>query len=248
MDDEIDYIYEEDQVDYDINDGTEDYGNSYSLKRKNTSVAIVLPHELSKIREKLISECCEATSLDRDEAITVLIHYKWNIDKVSQEWFEDVDGNRKKFGLDLDDAAVQKLNNIKIENNNVYCSVCYCEINKSDSFALKCGHCFCDDCWKQHIYSKLEDIFCCLYATCLQKGCNLRIPESAFEKYLKYDKFNLEIFEKIVLRNFTESNANLKWCPRDCGKCVKTEVHSNREIECECLFVYCFSCLRDGHR
>lgn len=248
MDDEINYNYDDDLLDYEVNDGTEDYTNSYNFKRQITSTAIVLPHELSRIREKLISECCETTSLDRDDAITVLMYYKWNIDKVSQEWFEDVDANRKKFGLDLDDNALKELDKMQIEKNSSFCLVCYCEINDNDSFALKCGHRFCHDCWRQHVYSNLEDIFCCLYSTCMQKGCNLRIPESVFQKYLKGDKKNLERFDKIVLRNFTESNSNLKWCPRDCGKCVKTEVHSNKEIECECLFVYCFSCLREGHR
>ncbi len=137
---------------------------------------------------------------------------------------------------------------MQIEPDAKICFVCYCDLDESNSFALKCGHRFCHECWKHYVYSKLEDIFCCLYSTCMQKGCNFRIPESVFEKYLKEDKGSLERFDKIVLRNFTESNANLKWCPRDCGKCVKTEVHSNREIECECLFVYCFSCLREGHR
>jgi len=246
--DEIDYSNDYDQIDYEVDEGTEDYSNKLALQRKNTSISILLPNELIKIRERLIKDCCEATSLNRDDAITVLIFYKWNLDKVNQEWFEDVDENRKNFGMDLSDKSKKELEQKNVETNSKFCLVCFIDLDQSNSFKLACGHNFCDDCLKQFINTKIEDVFCCLFSTCMQQNCNLRIPESIFEKYLKDNKTNMEKFEKIVLRNFTESNSDLKWCPKDCGKCVRTENHSSMEIECECFFVYCFSCLREGHR
>ncbi len=248
MEDEIDYNYEDENINYDLCDYKDDDYNLNALQRKNTTTLIIHPNEIIKLREKLIKDCCEETFLDRNDAITVLMNYKWNMDKVNQLWFEDIEGNRKKFGLDSDEESKKQLAKMKVEINTNYCLVCYSDVDSTNSFKLNCGHTFCDDCWKGNIETLLEDVFCCLYSTCMQKSCNLRIPESVFENYLITNKDNLKKFDKIVLRNFTESNSDLKWCPRDCGNCIRTEVHYNKEIECECSFVYCFSCLREGHR
>lgn len=246
MDDDIEYGNEE-EYNYNL-DEESDYYENHDLIKKNSNVLIVTTEQLKNLREKLISECCETTSLDRDDAIIVLINYKWDLYKVNQEWFNDVDKHRMDFGIDVSDYSRKKLQKSMIETKTSYCLICYSDTYENNAFSLKCSHQFCDDCWKGYVNSKLEDIFCCLFSTCPQKDCNLIVPESVFEKYIQDDSQNKKRFEQILLRNFSEQNLNIKWCPKDCGKCISSEVHYNQEIECECKYVYCFSCLREGHR
>jgi len=214
------------------------------------SYNIVHLNELSSVRNNLIEEYIDQTCVERDEAITALIHYKWNLDKINDDWYNDVEGNRKNFGIDQDQNSLKELAKERVKINSNYCLICYSSVdnkNKTDCSALKCNHVFCIDCWKDFINIKLDDYFCCLYSTCPQKGCNLKIPESLFIKCLKNEKINNERYEKIVLRNFTENNINIKWCPKDCGRCSRTDAHANQEIICGCKNVYCFNCLQEGH-
>jgi hypothetical protein len=51
-------------------------------------------------REKIIKEAMEKLFLERNEAILVMIYYEWNLDKLDN-WYEDVDQNRIKAGLEL---------------------------------------------------------------------------------------------------------------------------------------------------
>lgn len=268
MEDEIDYNYndeEEQNVHYsqtpntDQNNDLNCQGSSDLYYDTNDNLDIINPlsytivhqNELSSVRNKLITEFIDQTCVDRDEAIIALIDYKWNLDKINDDWYNDVDGNRRKFGIDQDENSVKQLAKEKVKSGTNFCLICYSPVDnksKKDWYALKCGHVFCNDCWKDFIVNKLDDYFCCLYSTCPQKGCNLKVPESQFAKSLKGDKANNERYEKIVLRNFTENNINVKWCPKDCGRCSRTDAHANQEISCGCKYVYCFNCLREGHR
>ena len=222
------------------------YEENFQDLTNEKNFQIVHLNEISNLRENLISKCCESTALTRDEAILVLIQYKWNIDRIDDDWFNDVDENRQKFGIDLDKPSKLKLLKLNVNNYSNICLVCESNLEESDNFSLKCGHNLCNFCWTEFIKSKIDDIFCCVYSTCPQQGCNIKIPESVFLKFMTKDY--KEKYDKIVLKNFTENNTDIRWCPSDCGCCVSSEEHSNKEITCDCKYVFCFSCLREGHK
>jgi len=114
-------------------------------------------------------------------------------------------------------------------------------------FSLSCKHFFCGDCWKGHLESKTEDILTLISSTCPQNGCNLICSESIFKKFLTGNYLN--ILNKAIYKNFTDNNADLKWCPTpNCGICIKCTNHSTKEIECECKAVFCFTCGKESHR
>jgi len=247
---EDDYLYEEE--DYEIN-----YEPDESDLLPQESFSIVKLDDLNNLREKIIKEFIEKTYMERDDSIIALINYKWNLDKINDDWYNDVEGNRKKFGIDVDENNSKELEKENIEKNSNYCLICFSEFEKDPKnpnnflkFSLKCNHNFCEECFKEYLIDKLDDYYCCLYSTCPQKGCTLKIPESLFYKFLNENPNLKKKFDKIVLRNFTENNVDIKWCPNptDCGRCVRTDSHFNREITCDCNYVYCFSCLREGHR
>ena len=51
------------------------------------------------------------------------------------------------------------------------------------------------------------------------------------------------------MKNFTESNSDIKWCPNpNCGICIRVPGHGMKEIKCQCGTLFCFKCLRETHR
>jgi ariadne-1 len=95
----------------------------------------------------------------------------------------------------------------------------------------------------------MEDLLTCIFSTCPQKGCNIIVPETVFHKFLiPFPKINSD-YTKSLLKNFTDFNSDIKWCPTpDCGICVRVPGHSMKEIECECKKIFCFACSLEGHR
>jgi len=97
-----------------------------------------------KEREEIINEAIERLGLSDDEAILAMIYLEWKKD-VIDDWYNNLDENRIKSGLELSEETKEKLKNEGIESNGNICLICSNE--KSDSFfALNCGHQFCGEC------------------------------------------------------------------------------------------------------
>lgn len=57
-----------------------------------------------------------------------------------------------------------------------------------------------------------------------------------------------KLYLKGVFLNFTDRNKDLRWCPSPyCDICIQCTSHQ-KEIECECNTVFCFTCCKEGHR
>ena len=191
----------------------------HSLERQ-TSYAIVKSTDLEKLRNNIIGECIDFTCLSQEEATIVLIQYQWNMERIRDQWYEDVDENRKKCGLDLNKNALDELKIKKVKPNNKECYICFTPIDNT-FFALNCNHFFCGDCWTNFLETKLEDILTCISSSCPQQGCNLIVPEKIFRQFINKDKL-LE-FEKSIFKNFTDNNVDIKWCPTpNCGICIRS--------------------------
>lgn len=245
--------------DYDYNEYI-DYTNDYDMSEVNVnklerelSYSILRPSDIDKLRTRIVEDFMEFTSLPKEEATIALIFFQWNIDKIKGAWYDNLEENRKKCGLEADDEARKELEMINkkrggIKDSNL-CRICeVSEIDKT-AHALKCGHKFCSECWEGYIDYKMEDLMTCITATCPQKGCNIVVPETVFYKFLE-DKPSLkEEYQKALFKNFTEYNSDIKWCPNPkCGLCVRVPGHYMKEIECECKQTFCFACGNEGHR
>ncbi len=77
----------------------------------------------------------------------VLRFFRWNVDKINQEWY----GNEEKFriqaGLDFDENLRKKhpeIDNALAHKNGGMCPVMYTEFDEKDDdykpISLKCGH------------------------------------------------------------------------------------------------------------
>jgi ariadne-1 len=131
---------------------------SLSLTRQSSGgYNIVKNSDLESIRNKIINECQEFTCLSHDEATIVLIQFQWNLERIKDQWYEDVEGNMKKYGLDLNKTSQVELAKKKVKPNNRECLVCYSPFDET-FFSLNCRHNFCGDCWSNYLESRLEDI------------------------------------------------------------------------------------------
>jgi ariadne-1 len=230
------------------NDYTNEYEESDALNtpdlslQKTNSYMILKEDQLLKEREKIIKEAMEFISLDRDEAILVLIFFNWSMDNIHDKWFDDVEKNSIKCGIKL----IDNIDNKKLSKSKD-CLICFQPYDTTFK-SLKCNHNFCADCWNEYLSVKIEDFLTCLSSTCPQAGCNLIVTESFFQ-HLLTDKKSKERFNKAVLKNFVGYNSDIKICPGvSCNNSVKCDSYLSKEIKCECGTVFCFKCNKEAHR
>ena len=254
MSDEIDYdpeeYYEQDQDQYDV-DMESNIKEDFNAKHSETGYEFILADQYEKEKDKKIKEFMEFSCLDADDAEIVLINYNWNLDTLNDFWYENLEVNKEKCGIKQSEESIKKCNQFLMKNSIKpgICPVCICEIEKGDEIALKCNHKFCSECFREYLLCSLEDPLLVVSTKCPLKGCNLVVGPSYFLKLFKDIPDKLKLYNKCLIKNFTESNSDLKWCPNPkCGICVNVPGHGMKEIKCECGTVYCFKCLKESHR
>lgn len=264
-----DIEYEPDELDpIDENNDEYDLEKYIQMKKQySKSYTILQLDEMENLRNKLVKDCMEFTYTTKEEATLIMISFEWNISELRDKWYNEIDANRCLAGIDLSKSAIAYLNTRNNKQGGAVCNICELPLAEkaklSTSFALKgtewenhymslsCNHNFCCECWMEYVNSKLDDVFNILTTSCPQYGCNLIIPENViFALVSSYaDEEKLAIMNKAVLKNFTDRNKDMRWCPYpNCGVCVRSICHYGKEIECECGNTFCFSCGKEGHR
>ncbi len=231
----------QEEIDYEI--GDEDLGNQ--ITDENT--VFIQEEDILKEREKMIHEAEEKLFLERPEAILAMIYFEWNLDRLDV-WYEDVDNNRIKAGMDLSPKTKALFKQQGVPENGDSCLTCYEE--KNDTFySLNCGHQFCGDCWFEYLKEKLKNPLGALTTKCQKYGCTCVVPEDVFKKFFANNKALLERLDKAIYKNFINHNDDFNQCPNPkCHFYSKSTMHSAREINCVCGTTYCFKCSKDTHR
>ena len=207
--------------------------------------------EMEKEREKKIEEFIQYSNLSKSKAELVLMNNNWNIDILMNDWYDKQEKIMEISGIAQTKLSKEQLEKYfkthKIKNN--FCLVCEMEIEPGDNICLECNHQFCSDCFKEYLKEKVKDQLTVLATKCPMQYCNFQVPSAYFKKILKERPEELAIYNKCLMRNFTESNSDIKLCPNPkCDVIVKLPGHGMIEVKCHCGKPFCFKCLRDGHR
>ena len=211
----------------------------------------LLKDEIEKERIKKIEEFKEYSSLDLPQAELVLINYNWNIDILNNDWFDKTQKIKESSGLSQTKESKKKIDEFykknKIAPNS--CLICYTEIEEGDQVSLECEHPFCSECFTSYLKQKTTDQLTLLSTHCPLGQCNYIVSHEYFTKLLANDKEALNAYNKCLIRNFTESNSDIKLCPNPkCDVIIKLPGHGMVEIKCQCGMTFCFKCLRESHR
>ena len=247
-------IEEEDEYmdDYNVDDYDQSEPLNLDTGNINSGYNFLLIDEIEKERDKKIEEFIQFSSLSKEEAELILINYNWNIDLLNNDWFDKMEKIKMNSGLAQTPESEQKIKKYfmknKIESNDC-CLICYTEIEEGDDISLKCNHRFCKDCFTDYLKEKLKDQLTVLSTPCPLLGCNFIVTSNIFNKCFQNDKNSLRIYTKCLIRNFMDSNSDIKLCPNPkCDTIVELPGHGMVEIKCQCGYIFCFKCLRESHR
>ena len=194
--------------------------------------------------EMTMNECIRKTKelfcTSEDNAITLLKMYKWNDDKLQQDYFGDDKAVSYKCGL-LPDP-----NNMVLVEDSTFCMICFDTLTKENSDKLVCGHTFCNNCWTMYCQAAVKSGKDCVLTRCPTVGCPIVVPKSIFAKYLTPAMF--PEYWKFICKSFTDENKTMKWCPAPgCKYIALNETLARIDITCKCGKIFCFGCGEETH-
>lgn len=109
------------------------------------------------------------------EATAILLRYsRWNKERLIDQYMEKTEETLENAGLgETAQSHPPRLERVR----GFVCDICCEDGPDLDTFAMKCGHRFCVDCYKQYLSTKIKDEGEAARIRCPGDGCN-RIVDS----------------------------------------------------------------------
>ena len=100
-----------------------------------------------------VEEIKDLLGCKSDDAILILRYFKWDVDKLQNNWFEKMDKLKLQIGLEFDTGIPKKAAYVSASLkslNQGMCQICYSDFDKGTRKAdsMSCGHQFCSGDWK----------------------------------------------------------------------------------------------------
>ncbi|GAV71605.1 IBR domain-containing protein [Cephalotus follicularis] len=247
-----DYISSDDDYyeDYCGDDHDDDVADDTHLQLPNytgPSTKVITKESLLSAQMEDLHRVMDLLSLKEHNALALLIHYRWDVDKVLAVLVEK--GKDELFAeacvtvVEHDDSLSSGL------SSTAMCNICYEDVSVDDVTTMDCGHFFCNDCWTEHFIVKINEGQS-RRIKCMEYKCNA-ICDVAKVRHLVYarDADLAKKFDRFILESYVEDNRRVKWCPSvpHCGNAIRIEDDELCEVECACGLQFCFSCSSEAH-
>ncbi|PHH59150.1 hypothetical protein CDD81_3681 [Ophiocordyceps australis] len=251
--DEISEAEEFDDDDFDEPDP--DFGLSSkdiaSTKRPPHAIAfkVHLPADIERQQDDMVSEVNMILDMRKEDAAILLRYFRWNKERLLEDYMDHPDKVLEAAGLGPHSSTLPKLQVI----SGFVCEICYENGNDVESFAIKCGHRYCSDCYRQYLTQKIRDEGEAARIQCPAEGCG-RIIDSHSLNLLVTGELR-DRYHQLLNRSYVEDKDNFKWCPApDCPNAVECGVRRKDldkivpTVECQCGYRFCFGCPNADHQ
>ncbi|XP_005089037.1 uncharacterized protein LOC101852582 [Aplysia californica] len=169
--------------------------------------------------------------------------------EISKLRFTELEQNTDLFSMTLSQLGSSG------EDYDIFCQICYESVTPSHVDSLpgtaltKCGHVFCNECWKTHIRTRMTDG--AVKILCPGYDCDVTVgPVTLLSLIHSSEVAQLLQRQK---EDEVETSENSKWCPNPtCGRVIKMETKAitpdmTYDVSCACGFNVCFVCLGSAH-
>ncbi|XP_071935489.1 probable E3 ubiquitin-protein ligase ARI2 isoform X1 [Coffea arabica] len=221
--------------------------DSHWMPFKGPSSKVITKESLLAAQKEDLRRVMEVLSLQEHHARTLLIHYRWDVEKVLAILVEK--GRALLFAEAGVTVGENKDSDMPGSSSTVLCNVCIEEFPGNEVTSMDCGHCFCNNCWTEHFIVKINEGQS-KRIRCMAHKCFAICDETVIRNLVSKRHPDLaEKFDRFLLESYIEDNKMVKWCPSvpHCGNAIRVEDDEFCEVECSCSLQFCFNCLSEAH-
>eukprot|EP01132_Coremiostelium_polycephalum_P010269 gene10269-12596_t len=200
---------------------------------------VVQSDDLIKSALTEIQKITEVTETSPYAATLMLLHFKWNSNRLLERYYEDPDKVKQQSGV----PKVEK-STVLADVNGQDCMICGDELNSKNGCYLSCNHYACTGCWAQYLTIKIKEGES-IGITCTGYKCPIVVPDYFISRVVP------EMYSKYLERlaqTFVDKNPNMRWCPAPgCGNALKADSALETVAQCSCGYRICFKCNQEAH-
>jgi ariadne-1 len=171
--------------DDDVDDGDDVYeSQDKSVKPGSFSFEVdhhsLSPRDIENAQTSLIKEVKDVLGQPPESTAILLRYFRWNRERLIEQYMDDQPEVLEAAGLGTDASSAAKLSKVP----GFECEICYSNAPDALTFALKCDHRFCVDCYRQYVEGKVKNDAEAARIKCPGDGCNRIIDSKSLEVLL----------------------------------------------------------------
>ncbi|KAI1807456.1 ring finger protein [Daldinia bambusicola] len=224
-----------------------------SDKKKGMSFDITYkvytPRDIEHQQEEMINEVNMILEMRKEDAAILLRHFRWNKERLIEDYMDNPTKVLEAAGLGPSSSAPPKLEVIP----EFACDICCEDEEGLLSFAMKCGHRYCVDCYRQYLTQKIREEGEAARIQCPAEGCHRIIDARSLDLLVTADLAGR--YQELLNRTYVEDRDSLKWCPApDCENAVECPIKKKDldkvvpTVACACGNRFCFGCILSDHQ
>jgi ariadne-1 len=141
------------------------------------------PKDIDAAQEALINEVKDVLGQPPESTAILLRYYRWNKERLLDAYMERQDDVLEAAGLGDDNEGPARIQTVP----GFCCDICFDDDADMATFALKCGHRFCLDCYTKYLTSKIKDEGEAARIKCPGEACNRIVDSKSLELLLAED-------------------------------------------------------------
>ena len=134
------------------------------------------PEEIQKQQDDQVNEV-KGVLGQSSEATAILLRYmRWNKERLIDAFLQEPEKLLDAAGVESDSSPL-----IIEKVNNFTCDICCEDSDDMETYALKCGHRYCVDCYTHYLSSKIRDEGEAARIQCPTRKCNRIVDAKSLE-------------------------------------------------------------------
>lgn len=146
---------------------------SPSRKAYEVDFQVYSPAEVQSHQDKQINEVSAVLGQPSEATAILLRHLRWNKERLIDAYMDNPEALLEEAGLGPDTLQIPTTKVIP----GFSCDICCEDTPGLDTYALKCEHRYCVDCYRQYLVQKIKEEGEAARIQCPTTGCN-RIVDS----------------------------------------------------------------------
>ncbi|KAF2088432.1 hypothetical protein K490DRAFT_64482 [Saccharata proteae CBS 121410] len=245
-------LAEEDDSDADIEDADiafHDKDIKPSRKPYEVDFGVYSPEDIQQYQDRMITEVSAILGQPSESTAILLRHLRWNKEKLIEQYMDKQEELIEEAGLADEVTGAPKISIVP----GFMCDICAEDGPDLESFAMKCGHRYCVDCYRYYLASKIKDEGEAARIKCPGVDCNRIVDSKSLDMLITADL--KDRYQVLLTRTYVDDKENLKWCPApNCEFAVDCKVKQRDlsrivpTVRCNCGHHFCFGCTLNDHQ
>ena len=215
----------------------------------DTTFKVYHPKDIQLQQDDLIDEVNMILDIRKEDAAILLRHFRWNKERLIEDYMDRPKKVLEEAGLGPSTRGPPKLEIIP----GFTCDICCEDESGLLSFAMKCGHRYCVNCYRHYLFQKVKEEGEAARIQCPQDGCKRIMDAKSLDLLVTSELQNR--YHELLTRTYVEDKEQMKWCPApDCVNAIECGIRKKDldkvvpTVVCDCTHRFCFGCILADHQ